>query len=129
LALSIDDSDPGTLARAGIISAHLVGDSEREIELADRAVALIPNSSLAWNRRGYRNAGLPEEALRRFERAIRMSAVEPLQHINFAGIGYACIELHRFDDAIVAGKKAQRQNPSFSPAYRCLASAFRPPRT
>jgi adenylate cyclase len=36
----------------------------------------------------------------------------------------AFIELRRFDEAIVAGKKAQRQNPSFSPAYRCLASAL-----
>ena len=34
------------------------------------------------------------------------------------------IELGRFDEAIVAGKKAQRQNPSSSGAYRCLASAF-----
>ena len=36
----------------------------------------------------------------------------------------ALIELRRFDEAIVAGKKAQRQNPSFPAAYRCLASAF-----
>jgi adenylate cyclase len=36
----------------------------------------------------------------------------------------ALIELGRFDEAIVAGKKAQRQNPSFSSAYRCLASAY-----
>jgi len=36
----------------------------------------------------------------------------------------ALIELRRFDEAIAAGKKAQRQNPSYSPAYRCLASAF-----
>jgi len=28
------------------------------------------------------------------------------------------------DEAIVAGKKAQRQNSSFSSAHRCLASAF-----
>ena len=34
------------------------------------------------------------------------------------------IELHRFDEAIAAGKKAQHQNPSHSRAYRCLASAF-----
>lgn len=34
------------------------------------------------------------------------------------------IELCRFDEAIAAGKKAQRQNRSYSPAYRCLASAF-----
>jgi adenylate cyclase len=39
-------------------------------------------------------------------------------------MGQALIELYRFDEAIVAGKKAQRQNSSFSPAYRCLASAF-----
>jgi adenylate cyclase len=34
------------------------------------------------------------------------------------------IELGRFDEAIVAAKKALRQSPSFSVAYRCLASAF-----
>jgi adenylate cyclase len=124
LALSIDDSDPDTLARAGLISAYMVGDLERDIELADRAVALNPNSSLAWNCRGWvhRNAGLPEEAVRSFERAIRMSPVDPLLHLTFTGMGYAYIELHRFDEAIVAGKKALRQNFSFS--CRCLASAF-----
>ena len=39
-------------------------------------------------------------------------------------MGFALIELGRFDEAIVAGKKAQRQNPSLSATYRCLASAF-----
>jgi adenylate cyclase len=39
-------------------------------------------------------------------------------------MGRALIELGRFDEAIVAGKKAQRQNPFHSAAYRCLASAF-----
>ena len=43
LALSIDDSDPDTLARASVISAYLVGDSAAEIEMPDRAVALNPN--------------------------------------------------------------------------------------
>jgi TolB-like protein len=125
-ALSIDDSDPDTLAWAAATSAFMVGDSEREIEMADRAVTLNPNSFWAWHCKGwvYRNAGLPEEAVRSFERAIRMSPVDPLLHQAFTGMGYALIELGRFDEAIVAGKKAQRQNSSFSPAYRCLASAF-----
>jgi adenylate cyclase len=39
-------------------------------------------------------------------------------------MGEALTQLHRFDEAIVAGKKAKRQNPSFSPTYRCLVSAF-----
>jgi adenylate cyclase len=126
LALSIDDSDPETLAWAAFISAYVVGDCEISVELADRAVALNPNSSNAWNIRGWvhKVTGLPEEALRSFERAIRMSPVDPLLHRAFVGMGYAFVELSRFDEAIVAAKKALRQNPSYSMAYRCLASAF-----
>ncbi|MFG3596503.1 tetratricopeptide repeat protein [Bradyrhizobium sp. RDI18] len=126
LALSVDDGDPDTLAMAAAISAFMVGDCESAIEMADRAVALNPNSYLAWTRRGwvYRIAGLPEEAVRSFECALRMSPVDPALHITFVGMGYALIGLRRFDEAIVAGKKAQRQHPSYVGAYRCLASAF-----
>jgi adenylate cyclase len=126
LALSIDDSDPETLALAAVISSFMVGDCESEIEWADRAVALNPNSLSAWLFRGwvYRNAGLPEEAVQSFERAMRVSPVDPLLHRSFIGMGLALIELGRFDEAIVAAKKALRQNPSYSAAYRVLASAF-----
>jgi adenylate cyclase len=126
LSLGIDDGDPDTLAWASLTSAFMVGDTESAIELADRAVALNPNSFLAWGSRGhvYRIAGLPEEALRSFERAIRTNPVDPLLHRALVGMSMAFIELRRFDEAIVAGKKAQRQNPYFPAAYRCLASAF-----
>jgi adenylate cyclase len=125
LALSLDDSDPDTLARAAFISAFVVGDSEAEIEMADRAVALNPNSWITWNCRGsvYRIAGLPEQAIGGYERAIRMSPVDPRLHHTIGGIGQALIELRRFDEAIVAGKKALRQN-LYVVAYLCLASAF-----
>jgi adenylate cyclase len=124
LALSVDDSDPETLAFACVISAVVDGDYESGTEMADRAVALNPNSSNAWNGRGwvYKLAGLPEEALRSFERALRMSPVG--LGTTFTGMGMAFLELGRFDEAIVAGKKAQRLNPSYAAAYRCLASAF-----
>jgi adenylate cyclase len=126
LALSIDDGDPDTLALAAMISAFMVGDSESAIEIADRAVALNPNSFRAWSCRGqvYFVAGLSEEALQSFEHAIRMSPIDPLLHRAFVGMGLALIELRRFDEAIVAGKKAQRQNPSYPASYRCLASAY-----
>jgi len=126
LALSIDDGDPDTLAWAAVISAFMVGDCESEIEMADRAVALNPNSFAAWNARGqvHKVAGLPEEAVRSYERAIRVSPVDPRLHLTFGGMAQVLIELGRFDEAIVAGKKAQRQNPSFPLTYRCLASAF-----
>ena len=126
LALSLDDHDPDTLAPAALISALLVGDCETEIEMADRAVALNPNSFYTWNCRGwvYKIAGQPEEAIRSFERAMRMSPVDPQLYTTFTGMGFAFIELRRFDEAIVAGKKALRQNPSYPGPYRCLASAF-----
>ena len=126
LALSIDDSDPETLAWASLTSAFMVADSEREIEIADRAVAHNPNSYFAWHARGwvYKIAGLHEEAIMSFQRAIRTSPIDPLLHRALVGIGMALIELRRFDEAIGAGKGAQHQNPSFAAAYRCLASAF-----
>ena len=126
LALRVDDGDPETLATASAVSAWLVGASESEIEMADRAVALNPNSFSAWHARGhvFRIAGQPEEAIRSFERAMRTSPIDPLIHSTLDGMGMAFIEIGRFDEAIVAGKKAQRQNPSYMGGYRCLASAF-----
>lgn len=126
LALSIDDSDPEILAFVCLIPAPTVGDYECGIELADRAVALNSNSFFAWNGRGvvYQFAGLPEEAVRSFEQAVRVSPIDPVLYLAFAAMGIALIELGRFDEAIVAGKKAQRRNPSHGAVYRCLASAF-----
>jgi adenylate cyclase len=126
LALRLDDGDPGTLATAASISALLVGDCETEIEMADRAVTLNPNSYQTWNCRGwvYKVAGQPEEAIRSFERAMRMSPVDPQQFTALTGMGFAFIELRRFDEAIIAGKKALRHNPWYPGPYRCLASAF-----
>jgi len=126
LALSLDDSDPDTLAAVAVISAFMVGDIESALEMADRAVALNPNSFGAWSARGWvcRAAGLPQEAVQSFERAIRVNPIDPLLHSSFVGMGIALIELRRFDEAIVAGKNAQRQKSSYGPVYGCLASAF-----
>ena len=126
VALSLDDGDPGTLADCGVISALLVGDCETEIEIADRAVTLNPNSYRAWNCRGwvYNVAGQPEEAIRSFEGAMRTSPVDPQQFAALNGMGFALIELRRFDEAIIAGEKALRHNPCYPGPYRCFASAF-----
>ncbi|WFU70843.1 winged helix-turn-helix domain-containing tetratricopeptide repeat protein [Bradyrhizobium sp. CB2312] len=126
LALSVDDNDPNTLAWAAVISSFVDGVSENEIEMANRAVALNPYSFHTLSCKGHvcRFAGRPEEAIRSFEHAMRMNPLDPARHVILAGIGMALIELGRFDEAIAAGNKARRQNPSYSSAYRCLASAF-----
>jgi adenylate cyclase len=126
LALSIDDSDPETLAMTCLITGFMVDDYESAIEMADRAVGLNPNSYMAWLNRSwiYKTAGLPKEAIRSFEHAVCVSPVDPQLHLTFVGMAAAYIELRRFDQAVVAAKKAQRLNSSEAPIYRCLASAF-----
>ena len=53
-----------------------------------------------------------------------MSPLDPFLHTNLAGIGYALIELRRFDEAVAVSKKALRQNSSDGVAFRGLASAL-----
>ena len=126
LALSLDQNDERALGTAGLVTAFLIGDCETAIDFVDRAAASNPNFSGAWNYRGwvYQVAGRYEEAILSFERAIRVSPLDPWLHNNLAGIGYALIELRRFDEAVAVSKKALRQNSSDGIAFRGLASAL-----
>ena len=126
LALSIDGNATLALSLLGNATASFSDDYDTAREMVDRAVALNPNSSRIWEQRGmtYLMAGQPEEAIRSFERGIRLSPFDPLLFSTFAGMGVAFIGLGRFDEAISAAKKAVRQNPLYPFAYRCLASAL-----
>src|SRR6185437_9788787 len=112
-ALSLDDSDPDTLAAVAVISAFMVGDIESALEMAERAVALNPNSFGAWSARGWvcRAAGLPQEALQSFERAIRVNPIDPLLHSSFVGMGIALIELRRLTRPSSQARKPNARNP------------------
>ena len=88
--------------------------------LQPRGEPVLKSSEGGWV---YNQAGLPEEAIRSFERAIRMSPVDLALYSMLTGIGQALIELGRFDEAVVVLKKALRQN-HYVATYHCLASAF-----
>src|SRR5262245_50641774 len=62
------------------------------------------------------NQRLAPAATRRGGRVVRLKGDGSL--VEFA------IELRRFDEAVIAGKRAVRQNLSNPAAYRCLASAL-----
>ena len=126
LAIRIDENDSEALGALSRATAMWSCDFVTAREMADRAVSSNPNAADAWVHRGYTYllAGQPEEAIRSFERAIRLSPFDRLLVSNLAGMGFAFIDLGRFDEAVVAAKKALRQHPSYAAAYRCLASAF-----
>jgi TolB-like protein len=126
LALSIDGNATLALSMLGRATAAFSGDFDTAREMVDRAVALNPNSYRAWDERGwtYLTVGQPEEAIRSFERRIRLSPFDPLLFATTAGMSAALIGLGRFDEAVSAARKAVRQNPLFPFTYRCLASAL-----
>jgi adenylate cyclase len=126
LALSIGGNDPETLSLLGRLTAFSSGDLDTAREMVDRAVASNPNAAFAWDNRGwtYQMAGQYEEAIRSFERAIRLSPFDPGLILIFIGMGIAFIGLGRFDEAVAAAKKALSENQAFAVAYRCLASAL-----
>ena len=126
LALNIDANDSDALSIAGRATAYMSGDFDTAREMVDRAVALNPNSALAWEQRGWAcaYAAQDEEAVRSFERAIRLSPLDPMLFSTFTGMSFALISLGRFDEAVTAAKRALRKNPNFSSTYRCLAAAL-----
>ena len=126
LALAIDKNDSDVLATVGLGMSYLAEDTDAATELVDRAVALNPNSTLAWTQRGhaYLLGGKCAEAVRSFERSIRLNPLDPLLYMTLSGMGFALIELRRFDEAVAAAKKAIRQNPNYVTSFYCLASAL-----
>jgi len=126
LALSIDGNDLDALSILGRATAFWSRDFDTAREMVDRAVAYNPNAALAWEQRGwtYQIAGQPEEAIRSFERAIRLSPFDPWLFSTFTGMGIAFIGLGRFDEAVVAAKNALQKNQTYGVAYRCLAATL-----
>jgi TolB-like protein len=126
LALSIDGNATLALSMLGRATASFSADFDTAKEMVDRAVALNPNSFRAWEERGWTHltVGQPEEAIRSFERRIRLSPFDPLLFATYAGMSVAFIGLGRFDEAVSAARKAVRLNPLFAFTYRCLASAL-----
>jgi adenylate cyclase len=126
LALSIDENDSDVLATVGLGMSYLAEDTVAATELVDRAVALNPNSAVAWSQRGlaYLLGGRCPEAVRSFERSIRLNPLDPLLYMTLSGMGFALIELRRFDEAVAAAKKAIRQNQKYLTSHYCLASAL-----
>ena len=125
LVLSIDGNDHLALSMLSYAAAWS-GDFDTAREMVDRAIASNPNAAFAWSTRGwtYRMAGDPEEAIRSFERAVLLSPFDPLLFVTFTEMGVAFIDLGRFDEAVVAAKKALGQNQRFLPSYCCLTTAF-----
>lgn len=114
-AVELGEDDAVALTRSGHALGHLAGDLDGGIAVIDRALMLNPNLASAWFLSGFLRVwnGEPDSATEYFERAMRLSPLDPEMYRMQAGMAMAHLLEGRFDIASSWAEKAFRHLPSF----------------
>jgi adenylate cyclase len=122
-ALALDESDTGALRLwCSIVQGN--GDNEKAIEIARRAIEINPNNASSYEALAgvLFNAGYLEEAIPLYEKAGRLNPFPPARYYRNAGLFYWFAG--RYEDAIVASKKALHIDPEDVTTFRNLAAIY-----
>ena len=114
--------DPGTLANAAFALSVLARRHDEALHAIERALVLNPNSArVAFTAGWIRNyVGQAAAAIEHFQRAIRLSPLDPATASFLTGLGFAYTRTGKFDDALSAGLRALREAPDFHSSYRLV---------
>jgi adenylate cyclase len=125
-AAAIGKDDPTALWPSGMGLAYLAGEIETGVAYADRAIVLNPNLAQAWGTSGWMRTylGEPAEAIERFERAMRLSPLDPLASQTYSGIALAHLYAGRYDEAASWARKAMLEQPDSAMPARLAAIAY-----
>lgn len=117
------DDDPTALTAAGA-SIGFCGDSEGASALLERALALDPNNAWAWARWGWTGIyrAQPQQALERFEKAMKLSPLDPFAFNTRMGMASALACLGNPVEAVTIAKDVTKKHPEVTWAHRLLAS-------
>ena len=85
LAVQLDPDNAEALAILSRRTSFINQAHEEAMTLAERAVAINPNSAFAWRNSGFAFAfgGVPDKALAHFERAMRLSLAIPARTTSY----------------------------------------------
>jgi TolB-like protein len=124
-AVELGKNDAVALTRGGHALGHLAGDLDGGIALLDRALLLNPNLAAAWFLGGFLRTwnGEPDGAIEYFERAIRLSPLDPELYRMQAGMAISHLFAGRFDTASSWAEKAFRDLPSFLMVVSVIAAS------
>jgi adenylate cyclase len=121
-AAEMSGDDPVILAVLGAVHTFVRNHGTARV-LLERAVTLDPNAAWAWSRLGWieNYADQPQKAIGYFERALRLSPIDPMNFNNYVGIGSAHEVAQEYDKAAAFYRRALEERPNASWIYRNLA--------
>ena len=124
-AAAMSGDDPIILAVLGAVHTFVHNHGTARV-LLERAVTLDPNAAWAWSRLGWLEnyADQPQKAIRNFERALRLSPIDPMNFNNYVGIGSAHEIAQEYSEAAALYRRALEERPNASWIYRNLAAAL-----
>ncbi len=125
-ALADSQDNPETLRCAGQAVTWLAQDRERGWAALQRATVLNPNSaavagSAAWV---LNYLGEADCAMGMFQRAIRLSPLDPEMAFFLSGLGFAHLMARRYDDALEAGLRSIPLQPERATGHRVVVAAW-----
>ncbi|KAB2919025.1 MAG: tetratricopeptide repeat protein [Hyphomicrobiaceae bacterium] len=124
-AVALDDDDPWAHVALGILA--LTGrQTDEAIRYFGAALDLNPNFATAAGFVGFTLAldGQSEDALRQFERAMRISPRDPFNSFFFAGIAVAHYLSGHFADAVKWARQAVQLRPGYLGGHRILCASL-----
>lgn len=114
-ALALAPDDPSVLVAAGqgLLMAGLDEHTDRCAFLFRRVLELDPNSAPGWRRLGglHIHRFEPAEAIEAFERALRLSPLDPMSFYARQGIGEAHLIAGRLEEALRFHQQALSERP------------------
>lgn len=124
-AAQLSGDDPLILTVLGAVHTfvHNVGTAR---VLLERAVAIDPNGAWAWSRLAWIDvySDRPAAAIEKFERALRLSPLDPMNFNNYVGIGGAHEIAQDYDQAVAFYRRGLEERPHALWLYRHLACAL-----
>jgi adenylate cyclase len=124
-AAELSGDDPLILAVLGAVHTFIRNHGTARV-LLERAVTLDPNAAWAWSRLGWLEnyAGRPERAIENFERALRLSPLDPMNFNNHVGMGAAREIAQDYDKAVAHYRRALEERPHAMWIYRSLSTSL-----
>ena len=124
-AAEMSGDDPIILAVLGAVHTFVRNHGTARV-LLERAVTLDPNAAWAWSRLGWIEAysDQSQKAIGNFERALRLSPIDPMNFNNYVGIGSAHEVAQEYVEAAAFYRRALEERPNARWIYRNLASVL-----